>query len=249
MFLHIQTLLAEAEAAKQPVLVFALSTTFHPPYRVPDGYSAPAFALTEQQSKRFEQLAATGGDGGIDNVFGTFRYTTDKLGDFMSWLKASPYATHSIVAITGDHDTRSIGYPTPEEAVLADAVPFYLYIPSAYRVFAHYDPLTTGSHKDIWPTIYNLSLANTRYYKTGCDLLAEDKTACFSYGNGIITDKGGAFAGGQHWQWQEPDNPANLLLGAPESIEASGMGELYKRYSAYMPMLTWQTNRQVNEGK
>ena len=62
-------------------------------------------------------------------------------------------------------------------------MPFYVYAPPAYRANAVYDRERIGSHKDIMPTLYQLSLSQAPYFQSGCDLLARhpDSGWCFGF--------------------------------------------------------------------
>ena len=72
---------------------------------------------------------------------------------------------------------RAISYPAPQDTALGHGVPFYLYVPNEYRAAAQYQPNRAGSHKDIVPTLYALSLSQAQYYQTGCNLTAAENTA------------------------------------------------------------------------
>jgi phosphoglycerol transferase MdoB-like AlkP superfamily enzyme len=184
-----------------------------------------------------ENLA--GDTKGIINIFNTLRYVNDNIGGFMSWLKSHPLSEHTIVSLTGDHNVRGVGYPSPTELALAHAVPLYVYMPASYRAAIAFDPLQIGSHKDIWTTLYNLSLINTEYYNTGCNLFDSTDTSpfCFGFNMEIAIDASGAYAGDTFRPWAEAENPNSLLLGEPEPRE--------NPYAIYPKMLEWQFNRQV----
>lgn len=44
---------------------------------------------------------------------------------------------------------------------------FYLYVLQAYQTHLTYNPARIGSHKDIFPTLYALSLSNTAHKSLG----------------------------------------------------------------------------------
>ena len=123
--------------------------------------------MDEQEQKRLANLAS---GKELNEIFNTFRYSNDQLGRFIGKVKT--IAPDTIIAATGDHNMRAIGYPESADAALGHSVPFYLYVPQAYRGSAEYHPERAGSHKDILPTLYNLSLSKSRYYQTGCNLTA-----------------------------------------------------------------------------
>lgn len=49
------------------------------------------------------------------------------------------------------------------DKALNHAVPLYLYVSQDYAHHIHYDSTRVGSHKDIFPTLYELSLSNIQY--------------------------------------------------------------------------------------
>lgn len=246
IFRYIEQRLLQADEAGEHLLIIALSTTHHPPYQVPAGHQVPEFKLNEQEKERLSHL---GDSEQLAKILGTLRYTNDRLGDFISWVKSQPLKDHTIIAITGDHNIRGIGYPNPSELVLGHAVPFYLYLPESYLKDSHYDKNRAGSHKDIWPTLYNLSLSETHYYQTGCDLLAEKSNPywCFGYNPEVIFDQSGAYSNNNFKPWVN-DDPNDLLLAGSLPISAQQQNE-FNRREMITPLLKWQLNRQVYGGK
>lgn len=173
---------------QQPVVLFLLSITNHPPYRVPENDNFAAPRVTKEISARFPYAEAE-----LQNIFGTFSYANNALGNFITDVKKdSRLANSTIIAATGDHNLRGIGYAQyPAEAVLGHAVPFYLYIPQSYRdnQVINYDKQRFGSHKDIFTTITEHALSDAGYYSFGCDLLAT--TACnfpYAFNSEIVVD-------------------------------------------------------------
>ena len=177
MFRYMEERLAEADRAGQPLFIMALSTTHHP-FTPPPGAGGRDLALDEAtRAKHFHDWT------GIDDVLGTLRYANDQLGGFITRVKASPAGLRTIIAATGDHNILGVDYQDPDDAALARAVPFYVYAPPAYRANAVYDRERIGSHKDIMPTLYQLSLSQAPYFQSGCDLLARhpDSGWCFGF--------------------------------------------------------------------
>ncbi len=92
----------------------------------------------------------------------------------MTALKASPAGRHTIVAITGDHNTRLVlPYPEGEDEMWKYSVPFYLYVPDAPEQWRDFARSRYGSHEDIVPTLANLTLSDAAYLATGQNLLAD----------------------------------------------------------------------------
>ena len=152
----------------QPVLIFLLTITNHPPYRVPGNNTPKSISLPDDIRARFPYEDT-------ETIFATFRYANNSLGSFISLIKNDPHtADRTIIAATGDHNLRGIGYSKyPEEAALGHAVPFYLYMPEKYidGTGVSYDRMRPGSHKDIMATIAAHSLSSGTMLSTGCDLL------------------------------------------------------------------------------
>lgn len=103
--------------------------------------------------------------------------------EHLSKHKDSLLAQNTIIAASGDHKLRDLqAHPTTDKA-LSHAVPFYLYIPKSYRAHIHYDPTRIGSHKDILPTLYELSLSNITYMSLGGrNMLAPESDRSYNFG-------------------------------------------------------------------
>lgn len=244
MFRYIEERLAQGTQDSQPLFIVALSTTHHPPFIVPDGGQRGGLPLDDVASlpyfKTWDALAA---------AFDTLRYANDQLGRFLTRLKASDYASRTIVAVTGDHNILGIDYQDPKDAALARAVPFYLYVPPAYRAQARYDPARVGSHKDILPTLYHLSLPQTAYFRSGCDLLAAqpDPAWCFGFNSKhvLLTDEG-VFRPDKPGRILPWAGPSGLALEEEQDATAEQWAEQV-RLNAYTELLHWQINYQVQE--
>lgn len=242
MFRYAEELLQKAERQKQPVFIMMLSVTNHPPYRLPDTQQRIDFRLTESEAGRLEALAQ---GKELNEVFNTFRYGNDRLGSFIGNVKQT--APDTIVAATGDHNMRAIGYPEADEAALGHGVPFYLYVPERYRRQAVYRPERAGSHKDILPTLYHLSLSEAPYYETGCNLTAPQAGSPWcGYGYNqevLITENGFYHLHNQKFHpWSR--TKGDLHADAPEQPNESDLKHI-KKGSVYTEFLEWQINRTV----
>lgn len=169
--------LAQPAADGKPRFFMALTSTNHTPFEFPDGYELPdieaptdpgAFAIDDRQV--------------IHDYLRGYQYTSRALGDFMTALKSSPAGSRTIVAITGDHNTRLVlPYPDGEDPMLKYSVPLYLYAPGAPAAWKAYAATRYGSHSDIVPTLVDLTLPSARHLATGQDLLA-DSVPCGTCG-------------------------------------------------------------------
>ncbi|AWK40425.1 sulfatase-like hydrolase/transferase [Photorhabdus laumondii subsp. laumondii] len=244
MFRYIEERLTQAEKNGEHVLIMSLSTTHHPPYKSPAGYQKTDIKLSDTEKQRLSHLAS---GSELQEVFHTLRYANDQLGQFISWVKSQSLASHTIIAATGDHNIRGISYPDAHELAIGHGVPFYLYVPPAYRQNATFDATRVGSHKDIWPTLYHLSLSHTAYYRTGCNLLAEhlDPIWCQGYNPEVTITQQGAYVMIGKGEFRPWANQTGLLLGDPQPMTADQTKQ-FKRWQAFTDLLSWQLNRQVH---
>lgn len=179
-----------SEERAKPLLLILLTITNHPPYRVPDGAGPASLPLAPAVKSRFPYDNA-------ETIFAAFRYANDQLGAFAGAVAADPkLAGRTIVAATGDHNLRGIGYAkNPEEIVLGHSVPFFIRLPEAYREGAVCDRTRLGSHKDIMTTLALRALSGGSLVTTGCDLLSPDGACRFPYAYNddlaLVPDGGG----------------------------------------------------------
>ena len=151
--------------------MYIMTTSNHPPYSLPSKYKQPyPLEINEQLKKDIT------GDKTLSKMrFATYQYSCQKVGEFLTKLKNSKFADNTIVAITGDHNFwNTFSYPL-ERKLDEMSVPFYLYIPKKLQPNKKIDTNNiVGSHTDILPTLYNISLSNTNYWATGTDLLSDE---------------------------------------------------------------------------
>ncbi|MBQ8706751.1 MAG: LTA synthase family protein [Succinivibrionaceae bacterium] len=168
------------EESDRPVFMVLLSVTNHPPYQLPTGYSFSAI------SRPNPAVAAKYHNDDIYSMYETFRYANDMLGDFMLRIMNSPKLSgRSVVAATGDHNVRGLNvYQQNDAVILGHQVPFILYAPVELAV----DKGRFASHKDILPTLYDLTLADGVYHYPGCSLVADASDCPYSFAyNGSVT--------------------------------------------------------------
>lgn len=155
MFLYAEDLLQQAEQDGQPLMLFMLSVTNHPPYRTPAHYQNPALDL---QAVR-PAMAADEETGHA--IMQTYRYANHALGGFLNRLEHTGLLDKTLVAATGDHTNRSIFvYPDDTQLQYKYGVPILFYIPERYQRADHrVDTLAWSGHQDIFPTLWAHSLS------------------------------------------------------------------------------------------
>lgn len=244
MFRYAADELKRAEQDGKPVFIMLLSITNHPPYQLPAPHQHQNFQLSAEEQNRLSSLAQ--GDT-LNEIFNTYKYSNDQLGNFVSQVKQN--SPHTIIAATGDHNMRAISYPALQDTALGHGVPFYLYVPPEYRTQAQYQPQRAGSHKDIVPTLYALSLSQAQFYQTGCNLTAPAETAdnpfC-GYGYNpevILTDHG--FYNTKNQQYRTWQNGDTLAANPQPSDPSPADQQIIQQAIANSPFLEWQLNRIV----
>ena len=188
------------ETSKRPQFLLGLTTTNHPPFEISKSFQGPELSIPAPLAKRIireEEL--------IYKRFKAFQYANYKLAEFIQKVKSSKLGEKTIIAVTGDHNFWGFINYSKEESYEKYKVPFYLYIPEKLRP-ASYNKKKFGSHEDILPTLYNLSLSKTKYIAFGRDLFAT--TPSYSLNGSIYAGDGGLFYKDKYYSWQ----PGSTLL-------------------------------------
>ncbi|EPA4340439.1 LTA synthase family protein [Campylobacter upsaliensis] len=175
------------KGAEKPLLIIALSTSNHPPY--PKVYES--ISRANLSGKIYEKLPKNT----YENL-NNYAYANSEFGKFISKIKASDFKDKIIIAATGDHRVRDMKIDPLREKAFAYSVPFYLYVPQIYQNNLYYDKYRLASHKDIFPTLYELSLSETAYYSLGGrNLLAtpSDEKLEFAFNEVVWADKLGIY--------------------------------------------------------
>jgi phosphoglycerol transferase MdoB-like AlkP superfamily enzyme len=152
------------EHPEKPKFIFVLTTSNHPPYLLPDNYKPlPLQMLPEVRT----QIA--GDTELVDKRVAAYQYANQKFGEFLTTLKGSALGTNTVVAATGDHSFHLFDYGR-DRLMDVYGVPFYLYVPGALQP-KRVDVFAPGSHTDIMPTVYTLTLSDRPYLTVGRDML------------------------------------------------------------------------------
>ena len=147
-----------------PKFIMIMTTTNQPPYSVPSSYKPAALNIPEALRKVMTTDSAL-----AMKRFVTYQYANDKLGSFITSVKNSGLGKKTIIAATGDHNFWDVFNYGDSDKFWRYCVPFYLYVPADIRP-KNPDTTVFGSHVDIIPTLYNLSLSDAQYIAMGKDL-------------------------------------------------------------------------------
>jgi len=167
--------------------ICVLSTTNHPPYSMPSNYKKLPLNIPKDLERNI-----IGRRSIAEKRFITYQYSNEMLGRFITRIKNSKYANNTIIAVTGDHNFGGILAYSNEKTLDSLSVPFYLYIPKLLRPASVIDTSAFGSHLDIMPTLYNLSISNSKYIAMGRNIVSEKaKDNIISIDRGVIMNKEG----------------------------------------------------------
>ena len=181
LYKYAEDMLKEASTNNKPIAIFILTTTNHTPYTLPSNYHG--LDDSNIPPEIFTQFSRYPKDEVIKH-YGTYRYSTEMLGNFINNVKSSDIIkNNTVIAFTGDHNAR-IGIFDPNyPQTKARGVLTSFYIPEIIKQNQNiqYNREKLGSHKDIMPTLIEHTLSNQEYIKLGCDLFS-DKECPYSFG-------------------------------------------------------------------
>ena len=229
----------------QPLFISILSMSNHPPHEIPPNYVPKPldvdcllnrFGKNEQERK---------------SALTTYQYANDSLGHFMQAIYDDEMlGSKTIMAATGDHHFRGVRVETPSELFLSKAVPFIVYIPEKLQAILPiaFDSEIVGSHKDILPTLYHVSLSDARYWHAcGRNLLAEHKNTslAFAYNDSCWADEKGVV--------DFSTTPLTQYQWRGDGLFVSDMIPLTPaektKIKAFQDFLYWQINYLVGKGE
>jgi phosphoglycerol transferase MdoB-like AlkP superfamily enzyme len=215
--------------ATKPQFFLVMTTSNHPPFEYPSSYNT----LPLEMDKSISEKVTVGKDISLKRFLG-LQYSNQKIGEFLTKIKTTALNDEVVVALTGDHSfwiAKGVGL---DEEFKRFAVPFFISVPDRLQPLK-YDANNFGSHEDIFPTLYHLTLSGQEYIKLGDDLFSEDGVAQNS--SGISANKDGAYHHGKYWSWKskgdltliETTQTAELLLLKNKSQSLIGLTDLYLR--------------------
>ncbi len=176
------------ENAIKPQFIFVLTTNNHPPYTIPTHYKSNSLEISKDLKEHIS--------GDLDLLkrrFKDYAYAVDSAGEFLDKIKSSSLAKNSVVAITADNNTVEGVMKYDDYYTQTKRVPFYIYLPDDMKQKEAIDTTVASSHKDIFPTLYNLTLYNKKYTAIGTNLLDKNILHCGFNDAGVIMLKNGGF--------------------------------------------------------
>lgn len=178
--------------ATTPQFVFILTTNNHPPYTVPSDYKSNSLEISQSLKEHIT------GDMQLAKArFKDYAYALDMAGAFLDKIKNSELAKNSVVAITADNNTIEGIMKYDDYYTQTKKIPFYIYLPEYLKPKEPIDTTVASSHKDIFPTLYNLTLSEKEYTAIGTNLLDKNKLHCGFNDAGVIMAQDGGFKEGK----------------------------------------------------
>lgn len=150
-----------AQPAGRPLFVYAMTTTHHPPYEIPDEARRSGLDMRLWKGARVSES--------LEPSLYSYRYANEVLADFVDDVARSPLRQTTLIAATGDHNMRTLGdYAEPERQAMRHQVPFAVWGAPALRCpERRHEP---ASHLDMFPTLMPMLGIHSGYLLTGRDL-------------------------------------------------------------------------------
>ncbi|MGE0078909.1 MAG: LTA synthase family protein [Bacteroidales bacterium] len=155
--------------AKKPQFIYAMTISHHSPYDIPESYQGYPLELTDEMKSKLKATPEI-----ALKSLKAYQYANDCLGKFINKVRNSPLGKNTIIVATGDHNIHQIFDFTDKDLLMKYSVPFLLYVPDAYKPKNDVNTKKFGSHRDVFPTLFNLSLSDAKYVNSGNNLLSND---------------------------------------------------------------------------
>ncbi len=195
--------------AVKPQFFLVLTTSNHPPFEYPSSYVPKPINLTTEIMSNM----TVGKDLALKR-FNSLQYANQKVGEFITRIRSSTHKDNMIISLTGDHSFWIANGVGNEQEFKRYSVPFFISTPNAYKpVKVNLEKF--GSHEDIFPSLYHLSLSNQKYVKLGEDLFSDESHALNS--SGLVATELGAYHNGSYWKWK--DRKKQILEQTAETPE------------------------------
>lgn len=189
----------QIRTSNRPQFFLVLTTSNHPPFEYPSSYNTLPLEMGPEVLNK-----VTVGEEMARKRFLGLQYANQKMGEFLTRIKSSALSDNVVLALTGDHSfwiAKGVGL---DEEFKRYAVPFFISLPTRLTP-SKVDANNFGSHEDIFPTLYGLTLSEQEYYKLGEDLLNEEGIALNS--SALIASRAGAHHHKKFWQWIDGNSP------------------------------------------
>jgi phosphoglycerol transferase MdoB-like AlkP superfamily enzyme len=226
---------------QRPLFIYAMPTTHHPPYELPQDYRAPDFQLSDWPGER--------SDESLIPSLKTYRYANEQLAAFVQSVSQGPVGSRALIAATGDHTMRTTGqYNTLERRVLQHRVPFMVWGGGRAACPQAFDE--PASHLDIFPTLLPLLGVEHGYLQTGRNLMQCTGDARARPGRPqtmALTMLGGVRTDNSLWQVGQPNTLGCVNAQGVSSGPCPWPESLDRLARARLGLLDWNVRRHLNQ--
>ncbi|WP_417334080.1 LTA synthase family protein [Halarcobacter sp.] len=178
-------ILKKLENSDKKQFIVALSTNNHPPYNIPNDYKSKSLIYNDEIKNHI-----TGDFELAQQRFKSYAYAVDQVGVFLDKFKKSKFKDNTIVVVTADNNTiDGIMKYDDNQLLNSKNIPLYFYLPQELKTKLDIDTSVTGSHKDIFPTLYNLTLKEQEYLSIGKNLFDSSHEHYGFNGSMVVTNK------------------------------------------------------------
>jgi len=215
-----------SNAAGKPQFIVGLTISNHTPFETPETYMQYPLTITDEFQSGVKATPEI-----TSKSLLAYQYASNCLGQFIENVRKSPLGENTIIVATGDHTNHQLFEFTDKELLKKYGVPLILYVPQKYRPSNEVKTQRFASHKDIFPTIFNLALSNTTYLNTGFNLLSGSDDKNFSiYNYKLAMSSAGCVDFPLYFKW-ENDSTKQLL--PVNGIQSPALDSLYTKARAF----------------
>ncbi len=228
-------------SSSNPQFIFTLTVSNHTPYTLPDNYAPKPIKIPDNQYNKMRMDKQL-----VDRSYRSFQYANHQLGLFIKKIRESKLGENTIIAITGDHNLHQGFNYDESELFKSHSVPFILYIPDKYKTKNKINTNKFGSHKDIFPTLFNIALSDATYYNTGENLL--EKKSNFSINAfTFAANEFGVVKKGQPTNYYEWVTNKHISLKKVESNKH--LDSLHQKMNAYSAIMGYTIQKELQQSK
>lgn len=225
----------QLKKSKTPLFMFNVTATNHTPYDLPSTFTP--YDITMKEDIINDKIKAD--KPKALEYFKSFQYSCSQLGKFIRRVRESEFGKNTIIVATGDHTNLEFFNFTNKNLLQKRAVPLLMYIPKSYMPKKSINTDKFGSHKDIFPTLFNLALSNANYQRNGSDLLTDSNNDFnFSINNRglVINDDGAILLAGKnlYYKWKDKNKKELMITNLNESPKLKLLMNKARAYNAIM---------------
>ncbi len=203
---------------ENPQFIYGFTISNHTPFDIPSTYKGYPLVINDDlKPKLRKDLDIT-----CKNLL-SYQYANSCLGQFIEDVKNSPMGDNTIIVATGDHSNSSLFNYTDKDMLSKLAVPLILYVPDKYKPKVNVDTKRFGSHKDIFPTVFSLSLSGAEYLNTGNNLFAEKGNFFGVFNCGIAMNSKGCVDfqyAPLYYKWDNAKEKSLVIANQEESLDS-----------------------------